>query len=98
MRIMRDDDDDIDEYQEEEDREEDDVRCARCRKWISAFASRCPECGVHFQGQAQDFDDEEDRYQSIFYGSQRGLPVWVIVTALVLLTMSILGAVSFSFW
>jgi hypothetical protein len=25
------------------------VRCARCKKWIVATATRCPECGVHFQ-------------------------------------------------
>jgi len=86
-------DDDIDEYADEEDREEDDVRCARCRKWIPGFSTRCPKCGVHFQGQAQDFDDEEDEYQQ-----RNGLPAWVIMTALALLALMILGVFGYGFW
>jgi len=31
------------------------VRCARCGKMILATATTCAECGVHFQGEAQDF-------------------------------------------
>lgn len=84
--------DDIDEYEEEENREEDYVRCARCRRWIPAFSTRCPECGVHFQGQAQDFDDEEEEYQ------RRGLPLWVIWTAIVLLVLSVIGVFAYGFW
>jgi predicted amidophosphoribosyltransferase len=37
------------------------VRCARCGKSIMASATRCPECGVHFQGEAQDFLHPSDR-------------------------------------
>jgi hypothetical protein len=31
------------------------VRCARCGKMILATATTCAECGVHIQGEAQDF-------------------------------------------
>ncbi|WP_254508259.1 hypothetical protein [Anatilimnocola floriformis] len=86
------DDDDIDEYADEEANEEDDVRCARCRKWIPAFSTRCPECGMNFHGEAQDFDEEEHEYQT------RGLPLWVILTAIVLLALSVISAFNLHFW
>jgi DNA-directed RNA polymerase subunit RPC12/RpoP len=92
-------DDDIDEYADEEDKEEDDVRCARCRKWIPAFSIRCPECGVRFEGQAQDYEGEEDEYRSVFYGTLGGgLPLWIVLTALVLLALMILGIFQLGFW
>ncbi len=31
------------------------VPCAKCGALISAYATRCPECGVHFDGVAYDF-------------------------------------------
>ena len=84
--------DDIDEYADEEDNEEDDVRCARCRQWIPAFSTRCPKCGVNFEGQAQDFDEEEEEYH------RRGLPWWVILTAIVLLALMIFTAFEMHLW
>lgn len=36
------------------------VPCAHCDAMIIASATRCPECGVHFRGQAQDFNPRED--------------------------------------
>lgn len=38
-------DDDLDET----------VPCARCGQDIWAYAQRCPECGVHFSGEAWQF-------------------------------------------
>ena len=31
------------------------VRCAKCGEWIVATATKCPECGVNFQGEADGF-------------------------------------------
>lgn len=45
--------------------EEDDlVRCVRCKKMILATEARCPKCGVHFQGQAYEFEKSADGPQS----------------------------------
>ena len=46
--------------QPEED-PDDFVSCARCGRSILATATRCPECGVHFQGEAQDFYHASER-------------------------------------
>ena len=45
-------------------RDENSVRCAKCGKWIIPTATQCPECGIHFQGQAQDFDHPSERSSS----------------------------------
>jgi predicted nucleic acid-binding Zn ribbon protein len=34
------------------------VRCAHCGAWILARATRCPKCGVNFQGEAFQFVHE----------------------------------------
>ncbi|MDB5311138.1 MAG: hypothetical protein JWO38_5340 [Gemmataceae bacterium] len=62
------------------------VRCARCGKWIVATATRCPECGIHFQGEAQDFAAEGDPSP----GSRRA-PAWVVVIALLLMLAMLVG-------
>ena len=60
-------------------RDDDDlVRCARCGKKILATVLRCPECGVHFQGEAQDFSHPSE-------GGKTDRPLWIIIVALVLL-------------
>jgi hypothetical protein len=89
-----DDDDDEEELLSFDDRrrqwEEDDnqVRCANCGKWIPAVTSKCPLCDINFRGEAQDFEYEpDDANQS------RGLPLWVILTAVVLLLLMVLGVV-----
>ena len=53
------------------------VPCPRCKKWIVATTSRCPECGVHFQGEAQDFADEP--------APKAGVPKWAVLVAILLL-------------
>jgi hypothetical protein len=71
---------------EEQDRSQDDddneVKCARCGKMIPGDSLRCPKCGVHFQGQAQDFYHASEMPTA-------GQPMWVIVTAVVLLLFTI---------
>ena len=61
------------------------VRCARCRKWIVATATKCPECGVHFRGEAQDFARDEDS------AGERGTPKWVVVLAALLVLVMLVG-------
>ena len=56
------------------------VRCAKCGEWIVATTSRCPECGVHFQGEAQDFVHPSQRS-----AGRGGAPVWVVVLAALVL-------------
>ena len=64
------------------------VRCARCNKWIVATATRCPECGIHFNGEAQDFAPDDQQTGS------RGTPAWVIMVAVLLLLAMLVGGLS----
>lgn len=82
-------------YYDADDEDDDDnqIRCANCGKWIPAVVSRCPACRFDFRGEAQDFEYETDEEIQ-----QQGLPMWVIITAVVLLAMMISGVFSFSFW
>jgi uncharacterized C2H2 Zn-finger protein len=65
------------------------VRCARCDRVIPATVTRCPECGVHFRGEAGDIahaalrDRERQR-------KGRVAAVVAIVLVLVLLLTAIL--------
>jgi hypothetical protein len=61
------------------------VRCARCGKMILATATRCPECGVHFQGEAQDYVHPSEQPTG-------GRPGWVVVLAVVLLAAVVISA------
>lgn len=62
------------------------VRCARCGRWIVATATRCPECGVHFQGEAQDFAHPSDRQVG-----GKGPAVWVVALVVLLLAAMAVG-------
>jgi hypothetical protein len=68
----------------EEDDDDDFVPCARCGKRIHAAETRCPECGVHFQGRAEDFSHPSEQITG-------GRPLWFVVVAIVLLVMMIFG-------
>lgn len=76
------------EHQRNHDDGDDSVRCARCGKLILATSLRCPECGVHFQGEAQDFIHPSE--QPI----QRMKPSWVVIAAIVLLIVFVISAIS----
>ncbi len=60
------------------------ARCARCGKSIVATSTRCPECGVHFQGEAQDYLHPIEQPA----GSRIGWGWVVIVVLLVALLIS----------
>lgn len=52
-------------FREQVERGDKLVRCVRCSKIIPVSAERCPECGVHFQGDAGEIAREPDRAQSL---------------------------------
>ena len=79
---MSDDPLNFEEHRRRREENPSTVRCARCKEWIVATATKCPECGVHFQGEAQDFADAEE-------GS--GSKTWVIVVAVLLLLAMLVG-------
>lgn len=56
------------------------VRCAKCGKWIAATATKCQECGVNFQGEAQDFAHASERD-----ANNRTTPIWILSIAVLLL-------------
>jgi len=62
------------------------VRCVKCGEWIVATVTRCPECGVHFQGEAQDFSHPSERL-----ADQSGFPKWVVIVAVLLLVAMLIG-------
>jgi hypothetical protein len=45
----------FEEHRRRRDRNAELVPCARCKKMILSTSVRCPECGIHFQGEAYDF-------------------------------------------
>jgi hypothetical protein len=68
-------------------RDENSVRCTRCGRFIPATAIRCPECGVHFQGEAYDFTHPADR------GAVGGrMARWTVVVVSILLAALVLSA------
>lgn len=79
---------------EEHRRKRDDnpslVPCAKCGKRILATATRCPECGVHFQGEAQEFTHASEREPPA-----RGVPAWVIALAVLFLFAMLIGVIGF---
>jgi hypothetical protein len=62
------------------------VRCTRCGRMILATATRCSECGVHFQGEAQDYLHPSEQPTG-------GRSAWVVALAVLLLAAVIIGAV-----
>jgi ribosomal protein L37E len=39
------------------------VKCSRCGEWIFARSTKCPRCGVFFQGEAFQFAHESDELE-----------------------------------
>lgn len=64
------------------------VRCVRCGKMILASATRCPQCGVNFQGEAQDFLHPDEQPAA-------GWPGWLVVIGAILLAGAVLGILAF---
>lgn len=68
------------------------VPCPRCSRPIPASATRCPECRVHFQGQAYEFAEAKAG------PLDSGRPVirvaaWVLLIALALIAVAfVVGA------
>lgn len=56
------------------------VPCARCRKKILMTSTRCPECGVYFQGQALEFTHPSEQRREA--KGAKGWIVWVALLSL----------------
>jgi predicted amidophosphoribosyltransferase len=61
------------------------VPCAKCKALIAASTSQCPECGIHFDGAAEDFVDD----RPVAWISPRRR--WVKITALAILLLLLLS-------
>jgi hypothetical protein len=59
------------------------VPCPRCRRPIPASFTTCPECGVHFEGWAEDFTDAPPS----FFRTCGARYILLAVSALLLLSM-----------
>jgi phage FluMu protein Com len=77
----------FEEYQRRREENASTVRCARCGKWIVATATKCPECGVNFTGEAQDFAHPSDQD-----ASGRNTPTWILAVAVLLLLAMLVAA------
>jgi uncharacterized C2H2 Zn-finger protein len=77
----------FEDYRRRRDENASLVRCARCGKRILATLTRCPECGVHFQGEAQDYLHPSERAGS----RPRHWLVAVAVLLLIAFAVSALG-------
>lgn len=64
----------FEEHRRRRQADADLVPCPRCRKRIPALSTRCPACGIHFSGAAEDFAQESE--------GGRGPPTWVVVVVL----------------
>ena len=81
------------DFEERRRQREDDpnaVRCARCGEWIFSRSTRCPKCGVNFQGEAFQFVHER-LDELIVDRSHRRRKALVIIA--VLLIVLLVGAV-----
>jgi len=69
----------------------DSVLCPRCRRPIPASSTTCPECGVHFQGWAEDFT--ESRLSFL----RKSIGRYVLLAAAVILILVMLRALLWRF-
>jgi predicted amidophosphoribosyltransferase len=76
----------FEEHRRRRDEDANTVRCARCGEWIPATASRCPECEVNFQGEAQDFIHPSEQ------STAKRRPAWVVVVVVLLLAALVFAA------
>jgi hypothetical protein len=79
----------FEEHRRRQDQNASLVRCARCGKMILATALRCAECGIHFQGEAQDYLHASEQ-------PTRGhRPGWVVAIAIVLFVTVVISVLAF---
>jgi ribosomal protein L40E len=67
------------------------VRCAHCGAWVPARAERCPKCGVHFRGEAFQFEHPSDELAAARIARARR----VRIAAIVIATLFAIGAIVF---
>jgi hypothetical protein len=95
-------DDDVlrfDDYRKRRGRGDDDsdggnddenvVRCARCGQRIPAISLQCPQCRVHFRGEAQDFIHPDEQRRPTAGGR-----FWMMIVAGLLIAALVAGALA----
>ena len=78
------------DFEERRQRHENDpnrVRCARCGEWIFSRSTRCPKCGVNFQGEAFQFVHERSD-ELISEQSRRRRKALIMVAVLVVVLLA----------
>jgi hypothetical protein len=71
----------FEEHRRRRDADPTRVRCARCGKLIPMAAARCPNCGVHFQGEAFQFTHTAEASAGAATLGRRGLIVLAVLAA-----------------
>ena len=79
----------FDDFEPPREKDASLVRCARCGKLILASSTRCSECGIHFQGEAQDFTHPTESLRAT--GRHRS---WIVAVALLLVVALVLGTLA----
>src|SRR5437868_12427471 len=80
----------FDEHRRRRDENPSLVRCARCGRLILATASRCPECGVNFQGEAWEYTHPSEREPTTRSATWLVIAAMVVLGALLLLVLHLL--------
>lgn len=78
----------FEDHRRQQDENASLVRCARCGKMILATTTRCPECAVHFQGEAQDYLHPSERPTADYSGGVVALAV-VLMAAVVIIALAL---------
>jgi hypothetical protein len=67
------------------------VPCPRCGTMVPGYAARCPECGVHFRGEAYDFAPDDFRLPHGIRRLARPAVVVIVLILMILLLISLTG-------
>ncbi|WP_198085234.1 hypothetical protein [Variovorax sp. E3] len=67
-----------------------EVPCIRCNEPVFGYALRCPHCGVHFSGRAEDFAPKE--------GLSRRTKALIALAAVALLLAGLSDDISALWW
>lgn len=76
---------DFEKHRRERENDPNRVKCAHCGALIEARSTRCRKCGVHFRGEAFQFEHESDELAAARVSRLRRLRIAAIVIGLLFL-------------